>query len=127
LTSAQLSALWSALTGEVAAKAHRAIWSLVAAPKQALPLLKTHLSPVVAHTKEALQWIEQLEDARFEVRKKAAAELEKLGESAGTALRRKLAAQPAAEVRRQVEGLLEKLHAKERNRHTERMLAVLST
>jgi hypothetical protein len=63
---------------EDAAKAHRAIWSLVAAPKQALRLLKTHLRPVAANTKETLRWIEQLEDDNFELRKKAAAELEKL-------------------------------------------------
>jgi hypothetical protein len=90
-----------------------------------MPLLKSHLRPVAADTKDALRWIEQLEDDRFEVRKKAAAELEKLAQSAAPALRRKLIEQPSAEARRQIERLLEKVDAKERKEHTDRALAVL--
>jgi WD40 repeat protein len=121
----QLAVLWSELTGEDSAKAHRAIWSLVAAPKQALPLLKTQLKPVGADSKEALRLIERLDDDSFEVRKKALAELEKLGEPAAPALRRKLTEQPSAEARRQIERLLDKLDAKEQKEHADRALAVL--
>jgi WD40 repeat protein len=125
LTADQLTALWSDLAAEDAAKAHRAIWSLVSTPKQALPILKSYLKPVADDPREAMRWIEQLEDDSFEVRKKAAAELEKFGGSAVSALRHKLAEQPSPEVRRQIERLLEKAEAVERNAHRDRMLAVL--
>jgi hypothetical protein len=80
---------------------------------------------VAANTKETLRWIEQLEDDSFELRKKAAAELEKLGESAAPALRRKLTEQPSPEAQRQIERLLNMLDDKERKEQVDRALAVL--
>jgi hypothetical protein len=117
LTREELKALWADLMGDDAAKAHRAIWALVAKPDQAMPLLKSHLRPVPEDSKQALQWIAELDDDRPEVRKKALAELEKMGQAAAPALRRKLAEQPSTEARRRMEGVLGKLEAAQRKEH----------
>jgi WD40 repeat protein len=124
-TPDQTAALWSELIGEDAAKAHGAIWSLVAAPKQALPLLKDRLRPITAKPEDARRWIEQLDDEKFAVRQKASAELEKLRELAVPALRKKLSEQPSAEARRHIERLLEKLDALHEDVRMSRAVAVL--
>ena len=50
--------------------------------------------------------IADLDAEEFDVREKASAELEKLGEAAAAACRRTLAGEPSAEVRRRLETLL---------------------
>src|SRR5207249_4170107 len=50
-----------------------------------------------------------LDDRLFEVRARAARKLHELGESAGPALRQALAGRPSVEVRRRLEGLLDKV------------------
>jgi WD40 repeat protein len=106
----ELEALWNDLIGEDAQKADRAIWRLVEAPKQSIPLLKERLRPVAGGDAQKIaQLIAELDSEQFEVRRNAFAELEKLGDQAGPALRKVLAAPPSGEVRRRVEELLEKL------------------
>jgi hypothetical protein len=125
LTPVQLAAVWSDLIGEDAPKAHRAIWSLVATPTQALPLLKKHLRPAQVDSKKALQLIERLDDERFAVRKKAEEELEKMGQSAVPALRQKVGERASTELQRKIERLLQKLEASEQNDRPDRAIAVL--
>src|SRR5262249_21328811 len=45
LSPADLDKVWTDLRGDDAAKAHRAVWTLAAAPKQALSRLKEQLKP----------------------------------------------------------------------------------
>jgi hypothetical protein len=108
-TSRLTSALAAALDGNDSAAAYRAIWTLVAAPAQCVPLLKEHLQPVApVDAKRLAGLIAALDDDAFDVREKASTELEKLGEAAEGALRKALEGQPSPEVRQRVKLLLEK-------------------
>jgi hypothetical protein len=73
LTAEELTALWSDLDGEDAVRAWRAIWSLGAAPKEALPFLRERLKAPDPSRLAAL--LADLEDDDIEVREKALGEL----------------------------------------------------
>jgi hypothetical protein len=107
LSQPELETEWSALRGEDAAKAHRAVWLLAADPKHALPLLKEQLRPVPAgEEKQLARLIAQLDDDSFEVREKATQELAKLP-GAESALRKALDGTASAEVRERARFALE--------------------
>ena len=107
LTSERLDALWADLRGEDAEKAYRAVWGLALAPEQAVPLLKSRLTPAVpADPARVTNLVSNLDAERFEDREKASEELQRLGEQAEPALRRALAGTPSAELRRRAEKLL---------------------
>jgi WD40 repeat protein len=105
----ELKAVWASLAEQDAAKAYDAICALTASPEHAVPFLREHLRPVVsADAKQLARLVADLSSAQFGVRDKATQELEELGELANPALRKALEGQPALEVRRRVERLLEK-------------------
>jgi RNA polymerase sigma factor (sigma-70 family) len=110
-TPRQLRALWDDLAGD-AAPAYEAIRALAAAPEEAVPFLRERLKPVpplTAPGRERLaRLLADLDSDRFEVRQRAAAEIETLGEVAAPALRKALTAS-SAEVRRKAEALLAKI------------------
>src|SRR5262249_52288145 len=64
LTPGEVEKAWNDL-GEGAAKAHAAVWALVAAPKQAVPFLKKQLRPVEFDPKKLAQWIADLNHDKF--------------------------------------------------------------
>ena len=100
-----VEALWADLGGADAARAYRAVWSLAATPGQAVPLLQEHLRPAAAPERGELdRLLADLDSDRFEVRAKAGARLEELGELAEPALRRALQGQPSPEIRRRARG-----------------------
>jgi dipeptidyl aminopeptidase/acylaminoacyl peptidase len=101
-------ALWADLASKDAPQAYRALWTLVAAPEQALLLLRDRLRPA-AYPERAFQLVAELDSEHFALRKKATRELEQLGEAAEPALRKALAGQPSLELLRRAERLLEKL------------------
>jgi WD40 repeat protein len=107
LTPEQAESLWTDMAGEDAAKAYRAIWTLVAA-RQTLLLLQERLRPVdsITDDKQISQWVADLDSDEFTVREKAEEELRKAGDLAEPLLRRTLDGQPSPEVRRRVERLL---------------------
>jgi WD40 repeat protein len=109
LSDRELDALWSDLAGSDAVRAYRAIWELAAAPRLALPFLhKRAQAPPDSLSQERLdKLVADLDDNRFAVREKAAAELERLGRAAFPTLRKALDSS-SAEVRRRAEELLEK-------------------
>jgi RNA polymerase sigma factor (sigma-70 family) len=108
LTAPELEIAWSELSAPDAAKAHRSLWLLAAAPEQALPLLREALRPIVSVSAERLKrLIAQLDDDDFTVREAASAELAKLGGAADEALRKALEGQPSAELRQRVQHLLD--------------------
>jgi WD40 repeat protein len=108
-SSAQLDSLWADLAGVDAARAYRAVWTLSAAPQQAVPFLQERARPLKARITAAkiAQLIRDLDDSEFAVREKASAALEQLGRLARPAL---LEARDSSslEVRRRVGRLLEK-------------------
>jgi hypothetical protein len=110
LTDKDLETLWTDLADADAEKAFKAMGKLIGAPAKATPYIKTHLKPVPSVDPQHLQQlVEDLGDAKFPVRDKATAELEKLAHLARPALEKRLAAKPTLEVRKRIEGLLAKL------------------
>jgi RNA polymerase sigma factor (sigma-70 family) len=113
LTAAELKAAWEDVTAEDGGKAHRAVWTLVAAAKQALPLLREQLKPATTPDLTKLaQHVKDLDDDVFATREKAGEEIEKLGSAAVPALKKAMAAGPSAEVRVRIRRLLELLDGK---------------
>ncbi len=103
-----LARLWEDLAGEDAAKAWQAACLLAAHPADSVPFLAARLRPAAeADPRQLAQLIAGLDSDRFTVRRKAAQELEKLGEVAAPALR-EARKSPSAEVRRQARALLVK-------------------
>jgi RNA polymerase sigma factor (sigma-70 family) len=110
LDGRELAACWNDLLGD-AALALKAMNRLGAAPRQAIALLNEHLRPAApADAKRLARLLAELEHPEFTVREQATAELEKLGEQAGPAVRRALDANPPPESRRRLEALREKLY-----------------
>jgi WD40 repeat protein len=102
-----VAALWRDLAGSDAARANRAAWTLATSPDRALAFLKDHVRPTAPSDAQQLRrLITDLDSDQFEVRSAAAKELEDLGDQAAPALRRALAGQPSAEVRKRAEALL---------------------
>jgi WD40 repeat protein len=114
LSPGEAEGAWVDLGVEDAARAYQAMAALAAAPEHAVPFLRECLRPVrlpEPEPKRLAALIAELDNDDFAVRTRATAELENLGEAAGPALRRALRDRPSPEVRRRLEGLLEKLQA----------------
>jgi WD40 repeat protein len=110
LTRPQLDDLLKDVTGNDAEKAGKAIWALVDAPTEVLPLIKERLKPVPApEEKRIARLVKDLGHDDFDTRVKASEELDKLGELAQPALEKCLQDQPELEVRKRIDELLEKL------------------
>jgi WD40 repeat protein len=99
-------AAWDNLGGPDAAAAQRHLWALVRAPEQSLPLLRQRLRPVPPFARRIEVLIADLDSARYSVRQRATVELSRMGALARPALEKALAAGPALEARRRIEGLL---------------------
>jgi RNA polymerase sigma factor (sigma-70 family) len=111
-SASDLEALWADLAGADAARAYRAVWKLTATPQPTLAFLRKQLRPEPVITPQTMtQWVRDLDSDRFEVRDQATRKLENLGEAAEAVLRKALAERPSLEVRKRIEGLLDKVDA----------------
>jgi WD40 repeat protein len=108
LGSKDLERHWTALAGDDAARAYRAVQSLTTAPDEAVPLLKGRLKPVPAEHYTRL--IVRLDDARFSVREAASRQLAELGLQAEPALVAALGEKQTPEARNRLRRLLAALH-----------------
>lgn len=90
--------------------AHRAMFSLVANPKEAVPYLRKNMGPP-SDMKRIPKLIEDLGSEEFKTREQATQELESLGQAAAPFLEKALAKNPSPEARRRLERLLEKTRA----------------
>jgi hypothetical protein len=108
LSKEQGEAAWGDLANTDAVKANRAVAALIAAPKQAIPLLKERLPPAaaLADPKQLARWIADLDNESFAVRAKAQRAIEGLGEPAIPELRRAMAGQFPLEVKRRLQNIL---------------------
>jgi RNA polymerase sigma factor (sigma-70 family) len=109
LSDKALESLWGDLGDADAGRADAAIWALVAAPQQALALLKKNVRPMPDAPPDWRKWVKDLGSAQFAVREKASRELEALGERAYPVLKQELTGTPTLEVRHRIERLLGRL------------------
>jgi WD40 repeat protein len=106
---ANLEKRWKELAGDDARAAFEAIHALAGLPAPSVVFLKEHVPPAAAvDAAKVAQLIADLDNDRFDVRKQASADLEKLGEPVIPALRQALEGDPSAEVRKRIEALLTK-------------------
>jgi hypothetical protein len=110
LTAKDRERFWTDLRDAEAVKAHAALWTLAAAPQQAVPFFKEHLHPVPRVAPDRLQrLIADLDADEFARREQASRELAKLGSEAEPALRKASDSKPSLETRRRVDALLKDL------------------
>jgi WD40 repeat protein len=104
------NALWADLAAE-AGRAYAAITAVAAAGERGVALLRDRLKPAaVPDSKLVARLLDDLEDARFTIRQKAAAELGVLHSQVEDALRQRQKETKSAEARRAIGDLLAKLH-----------------
>lgn len=105
-----LDRLWTDLADKDARKAHAALWTLAAAPEQAVPYLQKHLHSVPRIEAERLRrLIADLDGDDFKQREEASRRLAKRGSEIEPVLRKAVQNNPSAELRRRVEALLRSL------------------
>ncbi|OAI46950.1 hypothetical protein AYO44_01875 [Planctomycetaceae bacterium SCGC AG-212-F19] len=111
LEEGEVEKLWADLSGSNGVfRASQASQGLAGAAKQSMPFLKQQLQPVaIADPKVTAKLVADLDSANFDIRERATQELEKLGETATTALQRALDEKPPLEIRVRVEALLNRL------------------
>jgi RNA polymerase sigma factor (sigma-70 family) len=106
MTVRELDDLWTNLTRLDGTRANRAIWLLIAAPRQALQLFKQRIKPVGSPSADVSEKVARLlvemDSEEFAAREKATTALEKLGKEAEAPLRKALRDNLSAEVRRRV-------------------------
>jgi hypothetical protein len=101
---------WADMAGDDAAAAYDAVWALSQVPERSVPFLAGRLRPAAAaDARRVAALVADLDNDSFEVREKAARELEALGESARAGLMKALPDAPSLGVRRRVGQLLERL------------------
>jgi WD40 repeat protein len=110
LSAEELNRCWADLAHVDAVRAYRSILALTGSPKETIALLKERLQPVKAvESKRAAPLIAALDSDQFAERDKAMSELEKMGLGVEPDLRAALNGKPSLELRRRIEGVLEKL------------------
>jgi hypothetical protein len=103
-------ALWAALAGKDASQAFEAMRQLTTHPRQAIALIKERVRPISpADPIRLTQLVADLQSEQFEPRQQAESELRALGDLAGPALRKALAADPPLDVRQRLERLVDRL------------------
>ena len=126
LSTKEWEALWGDLASEDAARAFNAMKELHTTPGQTMQLLRSHLRPIpLADTPRVKRLLADLDADAFAVRDKATKELDELGESVEPLLRQAMQDTPSPEMRRRVDGLLDKLAASPERLRTVRALEVL--
>jgi RNA polymerase sigma factor (sigma-70 family) len=110
VTEENVKERWGDLGLAEPAKAYRTLVALADAPKVALPFLEENLKATPPKTKDQIAaLVKDLDSDEFATRKKAADELERLGEPAREALTKLLETKPSLDLSRRVEGLLQKI------------------
>jgi hypothetical protein len=107
--SGTLESAWNDLAAREAGESFKSQGRFLAAPAESVKLFAERVKPVEALDPKRIQrLLDDLDSGQFAVRKQAIAELEKMGELAGPALRKALEGEPSAEARRRIEEVLNK-------------------
>jgi hypothetical protein len=112
LNKERLQALWLALAGADVQAAHAAMRTLAANQAGSVALLQERLRPAAGNRPLAdavRRCLNDLDSQQFQVREAAGRKLEQLGVAARPFLVKALAARPALEVERRLQGLVQKL------------------
>lgn len=112
LTAADLDALWLDLAKADPAAAFAATRKLLTARKQAVGLLAERIKAVPAVEDAKIAQLVADLGGNFDTRRKATAELERLGELAVPQLKKALGGNPALDLKQRVEALLQKAAAR---------------
>jgi hypothetical protein len=106
--AAEMQAFWDDLGHPATLTVRHSVWALAEAPAQAVPFVAERVHPVSASvTPERLaKLLANLDDRQFEARRKAAEELERLGDLAEPAVRKELEKSPPLEVQRRLEKIV---------------------
>ncbi|MCI0457434.1 MAG: sigma-70 family RNA polymerase sigma factor [Gemmataceae bacterium] len=103
----ELEPLWADLEKSEGSRSYRALLTLAASPKLAVPFLAEKLRPVPGpEPKQVARLVADLDSGKFAIRQKAMTELAALGELARPALEDALKGNPPLEMRQRVETLL---------------------
>lgn len=105
----ELEPTWDQLADADAAKAYKAICTLIAHPNETVQFLGTKLKPVAVDFQQIDRYIRELDDNSFDLRKSATEELCKMEDVPEAKLRQVLAAKPSLEIRRRVDGILKEI------------------
>lgn len=129
ISDRELAACWDQLRWQDAGAARQAMWKLMDAPQRSLPLLRKLLLPRNPAAAEQLdRLVADLDSNNFDVREKAAEELERLGILSEDRLRQVLKGNPTLEVRTRIEAILRrqpKPRLSDEDRRSMRAVAVL--
>jgi WD40 repeat protein len=110
LQGPELVRLWDDLADADPATAYRALWSMTAGEKQAVPFLKRRLRPIEPVDLGRLdKLIKDLDSDQFALREQATQELRRAAELAAPRLRETIERRPSLEVRVRAERLLREL------------------
>jgi RNA polymerase sigma factor (sigma-70 family) len=109
VSAEEWDALWQDLGATDAARAYRALGTLAAAPREAVPFLERRLRALPSPAGRLARLLADLGADDFAVRERASTELAGLADEAEPALRDLLQHRPAPEVRRRAEQLLQEL------------------
>jgi WD40 repeat protein len=111
LSSKNLDGVWKDLALKDGEAAYRAVWVLVADPKNSVPFLDGRLQPRPEDDKRLARHIAELADDVLAVRQKARVALIAFGAGAVPSLRKALADNPPEQVRERLEEILTSLAA----------------
>lgn len=106
LSVQQRERFWSALGGNDARVAWRAVFSLATDSDRCVPFLDRHLQSALLDPRQVRRWIADLDSDTFAVREAAQRELEQWGEVVAPALKQALQDKPSLEARKRMERLL---------------------
>jgi WD40 repeat protein len=106
----QISTWWNELASDEAVRAHAAAWRLAELPsKTIVPFLSRHLRAQAVDSEAVQRAVADLDNNSFAIRERAGNQLEQMGSSIVPALRGSITTATSAEVRRRLEGVIERL------------------
>lgn len=112
LSEREIATLWDRLAAKDGKAAYDAIDRLALTPQPVVNLVRQRVQPVRAiDPRKIEQLLNDLEDKRFDVRRHAGDELEKLADQAEPFLRKRLAGNPPLEVQQRIDQVLTKISA----------------